>query len=603
MKAKKHNNISGFSLIELAVALIIIGLVMGAFFSAASIYVKQKRAEDMVVRYNDIRVALAEYTKDDPNDAADEVRYPCPAPLTNNIGDAGFGEELCPADYSAVVAGDDLGGVFVVNGTSPGTFALIGSIPTATLNANNDLMFDEYGNRFTYAVTLDLTETDALLSRPVPAGQIEVVDQDDNVKTSSADFIIVSHGEDGSGAYSSHGVRVGNCRLTDPVGAGDSRNCMWQTALEAIFKDQKGYGLSTANNDSYFDDSSVYQLGEDKGWWQASGGAGNNIISKNPANIGIGPGISEPVQRLDVDGAIKVSNTANTCDASSVGSIRYNDGGEAVVECCNGNATDGYAWNDIAYGCASGECTPDNLGQQRFNFVTLMPEFCNGSEFVQMSGASCEDDEGNEYYHLQQFEEEETEETECDQDLFGDMSRSRSLSKMCNNGTIEDINIGDWSAYDRSNCLTVQESCEAWYDAGIRESGIYPVDSDGDGTAEEVYCLMTDGGWTRLATMSSPARTYRSARGTIPFNEVLITNHSGNIDGWNGDGCGRNDFGGAWFTTNTGRRFRSTNGAFGGSGNKDYYTVYFGDGEAAGVVGSYPVGDNCGSVSATIYIR
>ncbi len=439
-----HADTRGFTLVELMVVLVIVGLLTGGFFSAAAIYMKEKRREDMQVRMDDVRAALSRYILDDPDSDTDEARYPCPAPLTAAPGSLGYGEELCPT--GAVTAGTDLGGVFVVNGSQAGELVLIGAIPTGTLDISNDLMQDEFGNRLTYAVTLALTADDALLQPSVAPGQVTVLDEAGNIKTANADFMIVSHGHDGAGSYTAAGVPNGNrCRTTATPGEGDSQNCLWQTAQTAVFKDQGSYGFSSGANDKFSDDTAVYTLAEDTGWWKATGGAGKNIVSKNTANIGIGPGITDPVQRLEIDGAIRVANTDNVCNAASAGAIRYNNNGEQdVVECCNGTS-----WNDIAYGCSTGECGPGKKGQMRLSPTTGLPEFCNGTNFVPAFGKDCSDG----HYHGEVYDQQETQSEACDNGKDGNMTRSRMNEMLCNNGNPEIQSSDKWSEWDKTGCV------------------------------------------------------------------------------------------------------------------------------------------------------
>lgn len=477
---------SGFTLIEMAIVVLIIGILIGGFFSAATLYVKQQRIENMDERVNDIRIALSRFIIDDPNDASDSVRYPCPSPLTANASTAELGVELCPPDYNTVTAGDDLGGVFVIEGSIPGSLVLVGAVPTRTLGIKNDLMLDEFGNRFTYAVTINLTETNALLATPVATGQITIKNEVNGIKTTSADFILVSHGEDGSGSYSAEGMLNGStCRTTTVPGDGDSQNCLWQTTGQAIFRDQSGFGFSQGLNDQFYDDVLSYTLAEDDGWWQSTNGGGSNIVIKNP-DARLGVGISTPVQKLDINGAIRISNTSNICDNNSVGSIRFNSGSSNVIECCNSSPgtvagaenSDGFAWNDIGFGCNDGQCDSNKIGQMRANRTTGIPEFCNGTDYVSISGASCTDAEGNKRNHLEEFEETET--MACDGDLFGDMSRQNT--RFCNNGTIDSVSEGE---FDRSGCNSAQPNCAGWNDIG-EPAGIYNIIVGGE--TKEVYC-------------------------------------------------------------------------------------------------------------------
>ena len=507
-----HNSLrqnEGFTLLDLAIALVVFGLLAGAFFSAASIYVKQKRAENMEVRLDAVSTAMARYIKKDPNDASDPGRFPCPASLTVPQGAAGYGVEVCPNFSATYAAGDDLGGVLVLSG--PSGLVLAGAIPTATLGINGNLMLDEYGNRFTYAVTMDLVREDALLEEPAYSPAItrhykeELPDKTIVDKVAAVNFMIISHGPDGAGSYTKYGKRNGNaCRITDPIGMGDSRNCVWQTNFEPTFRDE-AYTYSTATTAGFYDDLAIHLLGEDQtGWWQSSDDAGGNIVAKNNIeNIGIGPGIINPVQTVDVAGAIKIADTENVCNSASVGSIRYNSGAKNVVECCNSSGGAGYGWGDISYGCSTGVCSMATKGQLSFNAATKTRQYCNGVKFISIFGSNCS---GGAHYHGEIFNNPPTIETvPCDGGLSGTMSRSRSDQSFCNNGTIEVYAAGAFSDWNRSGCafgnpagyevtrFGVASGCNNDWSSCFRNFA-YPAPACASGTARGYACETHPGG-------------------------------------------------------------------------------------------------------------
>ncbi len=493
----------GFTLLDLAIALVVFGLLAAAFFSGASIYIKQQRIDQTNERLHNASIALARFIKDDL------IRFPCPASLTTPPGAPGFGEQVCPANYDSVSVGDDLGGVFALRGAD-GAIVLLGALPTTTMKTDNNLMLDEYDNRFTYAVTMDLTEENALEDKSaIPPAitrlyKVELPDHTIEDRTANVDFILISHGPDGAGSYTQEGKPHGKaCRITQTTpGLGDSRNCLWQTTFEATFRDE-AYTYATAETDSYYDDMVLHMLGEDtKGWWQSSDGTGGNIGTKNPFNVGIGPGVLNPVQRVDVDGAIKIANTSNPCDASSVGSIRYNDGSKSVVECCNDNDGAGYSWGNISYGCAAGTCTMSTKGQFRFNGATGTREFCNGVKFISVFGANC----SGGYYHGQIFgSSSDTETAPCDGGLNGTMTRSRPGESFCNNGIIEPYSIGEYGEWDRSACINgnpagyevrrfgVASGCNNDWSSCYRTFS-YPAPTCASGTARGYACETHPGG-------------------------------------------------------------------------------------------------------------
>lgn len=349
---------SGFTLIETAIVLIIAGVLVSGFFSIATLYLKRQKMDEADWRMKEVRLALTQFVADDPDISGvdgDAVRFPCPAPLTSAKDDPGHAVELCPT--GTIAPGDNLGGVYVVAGADAGSLVLVGAIPADTLGISEDLMLDAYGNRMTYAVTYPLTLDDALLAEPIPRGQITILSDDDTTKTAHSDFFIVSHGADGSGSFTAEGVPNGNpCRSTLVAGGGDSQNCVWQTTNTAIFKDNPVFGFSTAPNDRFYDDLALYTLGEAEGWWEAADASGTDIRNRNIGSVRItnalgvrtadpeapldvngkafvrenltvegdlGVGTDNPASKLDVSGDIRAGNSGAACGPANKGAIRY----------------------------------------------------------------------------------------------------------------------------------------------------------------------------------------------------------------------------------------------------------------------------------------
>ena len=113
---KKHG---GFSLLELALVLIISGIMYAAIFNAYGQYLKQQRLDDTYETMRFIQGAFTEY-------AAINRRYPCPARRDIGPDDANYGVENCsPSAVKRVDTGRDVG-----EDTSGDTEAiLIGAIP------------------------------------------------------------------------------------------------------------------------------------------------------------------------------------------------------------------------------------------------------------------------------------------------------------------------------------------------------------------------------------------------------------------------------------------------------------------------------------------
>jgi prepilin-type N-terminal cleavage/methylation domain-containing protein len=98
----------GYTLIEFAVVMIILGVIAASFFPMETIYIKQKAIRDTQLNLNSISNAIGDFR-------AQHGRYPCPSSLTADRGDPAFGFEDC-SDKSGQAFGDCSGGICIQHG-------------------------------------------------------------------------------------------------------------------------------------------------------------------------------------------------------------------------------------------------------------------------------------------------------------------------------------------------------------------------------------------------------------------------------------------------------------------------------------------------------
>jgi len=156
MKISRGSN-KGFSLIELCIVLVIIGLLIGPLFTFLDLYLKEKAWRITHENLASISLALGQYY-------GTFGHYPCPARLDAQNQDKDFGEE------TECKVGDDKksGGSTSTNYLRPGTGCSggvcdatgyggdkikIGALPNRALGIPFQKVIDGYGNRITYAVT------------------------------------------------------------------------------------------------------------------------------------------------------------------------------------------------------------------------------------------------------------------------------------------------------------------------------------------------------------------------------------------------------------------------------------------------------------------
>ncbi len=213
----------GYTLLEMAIALIILGLFVGIAIPLYQIHRERMLFEETVAIQGDIDFALENFK-------AIRGRYPCPARYTAAPGDTDYGKETnCQAMTNA--GGTCLNGLCFEN--SERTFSIDitnadgsvtptnvtprvirGSIPFRTLMLEEEKSLDLYGGRFSYAVTQLLTDKETFR---VNRGGISVVDGQVPTAQSlinpaaSAHYFVFTHGPDGIGAYSRYGVQISPC--------------------------------------------------------------------------------------------------------------------------------------------------------------------------------------------------------------------------------------------------------------------------------------------------------------------------------------------------------------------------------------------------------
>ena len=142
----------GFTLVEMAVCILIIGLLISAGCSAYYLYLVRQAAQTTKTNVETIASAIGDYR-------TLYGRYPCPASLTAQRTDPAYGHESATDCTTALPAG-------VFRETSTRTpyqyptqpapeepLVRIGAIPFRELNMQEDQSLDGYDHRIFYAVT------------------------------------------------------------------------------------------------------------------------------------------------------------------------------------------------------------------------------------------------------------------------------------------------------------------------------------------------------------------------------------------------------------------------------------------------------------------
>lgn len=282
----------GFSLLEIMMVLILMGFLVSGFLGAMQVYNAEKKETQMDKTYDSVRAAMNGFIQG--REGTDiRARYPCPAPLNVGPNSAEFGKEQRKPDGTCDATTDGSNGVYDV-----GT-AYIGAIPTNTLGITSEFMLDNFGNKMTYAVTQSHVLDFALTTTPV--GQVEIIDESGS--SLMAPFALVTHGQDGAGAYTIEGATYMPCRSSV---AADGENCDFD---DAKFKESR---TKLGSSTDFYDDRLAFSLvdDDDDEWWGPVADSPNDIRNKNPGLVCVGdscdPAFADPADRLLVDGSARM---------------------------------------------------------------------------------------------------------------------------------------------------------------------------------------------------------------------------------------------------------------------------------------------------------
>lgn len=179
----------GYTLVELSVVIGIIAILVGTTLSLGTARINQQKITSTKDRITLIERALKNY-------AEVNNRLPCPADGRLNRGDVGFGLAAGPE-------GDCTTGT--ISAPRAAGNIVSGTVPINDLALPEDIMFDNWGRKFTYAVDIRHTRIDSFKYnlQNSTCGSIIIADEADSPITTNGMFVLLSHGEDGHGAYHS----------------------------------------------------------------------------------------------------------------------------------------------------------------------------------------------------------------------------------------------------------------------------------------------------------------------------------------------------------------------------------------------------------------
>jgi len=240
---------SGFSLVELTIVLLIIGVVAGSSLMVGRSMMEDAREAQTREKIRVIEDALMTYRKI-------YGRIPCPSDASLPPDHANYGVEAVNAPSCRS------GGTPIANYASTPDRVVEGGIPIKTLQLPNEFMLDGWGNKFTYAMVRAYALSGFFAQMPPEdnCNAIRINDASGTARTTSAIYTIVSHGPNGHGAYTNTNNSVINAGSTN-VDELQNCNCDSTGAATAynITYVQKDITQNPASSTDSFDDIVIYK--------------------------------------------------------------------------------------------------------------------------------------------------------------------------------------------------------------------------------------------------------------------------------------------------------------------------------------------------------
>lgn len=256
-------SIAAYTLLELSLVLLVLGMVAGAFFTYSANTTTAANNAALTATLNTIETAMQNYRNL-------YLRIPCPAGITLAENNASFGVEVGTAGdgnctgYSYINSGTDPDNSDPLYDATAASKVVAGGVPTKTLRIDDKYAYDPWGRKILFVVDKRLTATNAFTSYAMSsssAGAIVIkktsADSLANAVTYKGIYALVSFGPNGHGGYVRNPKNTSSIFSAGSTNTDEQKNCHCDssavaTAFDRIFVQKPRTETTTLTN--VFDD-------------------------------------------------------------------------------------------------------------------------------------------------------------------------------------------------------------------------------------------------------------------------------------------------------------------------------------------------------------
>lgn len=308
-------NERGFSLVEISIFLIVIGLILTPLLKTVQHNLQQENMRRTVGSLSASLSGLNKYYNENLS------AYPCPAGLAASPDNAASGEAVSCADINTIADCTDANWFLDANqgvcrtSADPNTASLIGAVPYRTVQMNVESVIDMWGNKIIYVVPFLNTDADPA----VTVQSINTLTLDATrtvVPSTTAEVFLFSTGENGRGGFTKEGVKLQDCGTL--LDGHETENCDFDNVF---FKNDAGDNtFSNVVGDRFLDDYTKTQDEFPTGTWfehnlnPLPASANNRYAITQARRVGVGT--NTPESSLHVDQDIRIETSPATCNTA-----------------------------------------------------------------------------------------------------------------------------------------------------------------------------------------------------------------------------------------------------------------------------------------------